>query len=417
MNILKMAWRNVWRNYRRSGITIAAMTLALLVELLYSGLVAGLMVGMEDDAVAYEMGDVQVFVEGYLTKPSIYDVVPEHEAMLDTLEGAGYRATARLFAGGLAAAGEQSAGVAFVGIDPVRDAATLDLHLAMAEGEWLDNADPKGIVVGRGLARTLSLELGDEVVVLSQASDGSVANDLFLVRGVLMSVAAGLDRSAILMTDATFRELMVFPDGAHKIMVRKPRDVELDEASAHVRELLGVDGDVVRPMSDEAGIDVMTWKEVNPFLAQYIDSVAGVIVVVYFIVYVAVGILILNAMLMAVFERIREFGVLKAIGYGPFAVLSMMLIEGMVQAVVATICAGILAIPGIWYLTEYGINVGVLGGVQMAGLTMPPIWQGYFTLETMQVPVIMLFTIVFFAVLYPAIKAARIRPVEAITHQ
>ncbi len=417
MNVLTLAWRNVWRNSRRTAITIAAMTLALFVELLYSGLVTGLVYGMEEDATAYEMGDVQVFAEGYLTKPSLYDAVPEHEALLAKLDAAGYPAAARLFGGGLAASDELSAGVMFVGIDPVRDAVALDLHLAIAEGQWLDNTDAKGVVVGRGLARTLALELGDEVVVLSQAADGSVANDLFRVRGVLMSVAAGLDRSAILMPESTFRELMVFPGGAHKILVRKPRTVDLDEATSVVAGL--VEAQRVEPAIGEGAIaiDVMSWKQVNPFLAQYIDSVAGIIVIIYFIVYVAVAILILNAMLMAVFERIREFGVLKAIGYGPGQVLTMMIAEGMFQAVVATALGLIVAAPFMYYLQVYGINVGMLGGVQMAGMTMPPIWNAHYTLGGIQVPILMLFVIVFFAVLYPALKAAWISPVQAMHHQ
>lgn len=429
MNVFKLAWRNVWRNHRRSGITIAAMTLALVVELLYSGMVSGLVYGMEDDATAFELGDVQVFAEGYLTKPSLYDKVPDHDAVIERLQADGYRATARLFSGGLAASGELSAGVSFVGIDPVSDAATLDLAQAMAEGQWLDDSDPKGVVVGRGLSRTLALELGDEVVVLSQGSDGSMANDLFEVRGILMSVAAGMDRSAILMTEGTFREMMVFPHGAHKIFVRRPAEVTLDEAAAHVRRVVGLPEPVeVAPGSaaqaadapvDQAGpaIDVMTWKEVSPFLAQYIDSVAGVIVVLYVIIYLAVGILILNAMLMAVFERIREFGVLKAIGFGPLQVMSIMMLEGMFQAVVATICGLILAAPGMWYLQVHGINMAALGGMEMAGMTMPPMWQARFEVATAQVPVIMLFVIVFLAVLYPAVKAARVSPVDAMHHQ
>ncbi len=287
----------------------------------------------------------------------------------------------------------------------------MDLHLAIAEGAWLSDEDPKGVVVGRGLARSLGLGLGSELVVLSQATDGSLANDLFLVRGILMSVASGLDRSAILMPEATFRELLVLPEGAHKIFVRKPRDVELADATAEVARLAA-------PFAnDEAPVDVMSWKEVNPFLAQYIDSVANVIVVVYFIVYVAVAILILNAMLMAVFERIREFGVLKAIGYGPLAVLSMMVAEGMLQAVVATAIGVVVALPFAWYLTVYGVNVGALGGVQMAGMTMPPVWRAHFALETAQVPILMLFFIVFVAVLIPAMRAAFISPVEAMHHQ
>ena len=105
MNVLKMAWRNVWRNHRRSGITIAAMTLALVVELLYSGLVTGLMYGMEDDVTGYDLGDIQIFAQGYLTKASLYNALPDHQAILEQLDAAGYPATARLHGGGLAASG------------------------------------------------------------------------------------------------------------------------------------------------------------------------------------------------------------------------------------------------------------------------------------------------------------------------
>jgi ABC-type lipoprotein release transport system permease subunit len=170
---------------------------------------------------------------------------------------------------------------------------------------------------------------------------------------------------------------------------------------------------------DAAGarkLDVMTWKEINPFLAQWMESVSSVIVIVYLIVYVAVAILILNAMLMAVFERIKEFGVLKAIGYGPFQVMGMILAEGMLQATVAMCIGLVIAAPGMWYLQTYGINVGVLGGIQMAGMTMPAVWQGHYSVGTSGMPVVLLFFVVFCAVIYPAIKAAWVKPVEAMHH-
>ena len=423
MNVLRMAWRNVWRNHRRSGITIAAMTLALVVELLYSGLVTGLVYGMEDDATGYDLGDIQIFAEGYLTKPSLYNAVKDHAGILKKLDAAGYPATARLHGGGLAASGELSAGVGLIGLDPERDAKALSLGEAIAEGQWLSNADPRGVVIGRGLARTLALELGSEVIVLSQAFDGSMANDLFTVRGILMSVAAATDRSTLLMTEQTFRELMAFPAGAHRIIVRKPRDVPLDEAAAVVKGIAGVSA--VAPAGPKPGMEdraaavneVMTWKEISPLLAQWMATVSGVIVFVYLLVYVAVAILILNSMLMAVFERIREFGVLKAIGYGPLRVFVIMVAEGLLQAVVALVIGVSVALPGMWYLQTHGIHVGILGGLQMGGMTMPAIWQAHYALETARVPVIMLFVIVFAASFYPALKAARISPVEAMHHQ
>ena len=418
-----MAWRNVWRNWRRSGITIAAMTLALMVELLYSGMVTGMVSGMEDDVVEYDLGDIQIIKEGYFRNPSLYETVDDTEAILGKLDEAGFTSAPRLFAGGLAASGEFSSGVQFVGLNPERDAAALALDDAMAKGEWLSDTDPKGVIIGRGLARILALDVGSEVVVLSQAADGSMANDLFTVRGMLMSVAAGFDRGAILMTEGTFRELMVFPDGAHKIIVRRPDGMELDDAKSIVQGIVGIpldaEGNVIPHAEGEPAPanDVMTWMEINPFLAQWLGSVSGVMVIVYFIVYVAVGILILNAMLMAVFERIREFGVLKAIGYGPGHVMSLMMAEGMIQAVVATVLGLLIAAPGMWYLSVYGIDVGVLGGMEMAGMTMPAVWIADYSIETVQVPIIMLFVIVHAAVLYPAARAARIKPVEAMNHQ
>ena len=128
MLILRLAWRNVWRNTRRSTVTIAAMTLALVVEVLYSGMVSGLVIDMEDDAVSIDMGDIQVLTPNYATRPSLYEAVPAPDAMVADLEARGFRATPRLLAGGLAASGESSAGVVFLGADPTRDAEVLDLH-------------------------------------------------------------------------------------------------------------------------------------------------------------------------------------------------------------------------------------------------------------------------------------------------
>ena len=436
MKVLKMAWRNVWRNHRRSGITIAAMTIALVVELLYSGLVTGLVMGMEEDAIALDTGDIQITTPAYNKKPSLFEVVEDHEAIISQIEAEGFTAAPRLYSGGLAASADFSAGVSLIGIDPVRDATVLDLFQYVGEGEWLDDADPLGVVVGKGLARTLDLGLGSEVVVLSQAADGSTANELFKVRGVLMTVAASTDRSGIFMTEGTFRELMVLPDGAHKIIIRRPLGSDLVASGDLVRDRVGLPPAVeqnaveleakVAALTDPEAppmevptyaVAVKTWKEINPMLAQYIESVSGVIVIVYLIVYLAVAILILNAMLMAVYERIREFGVLKAIGYGPVKVASMMIAEGFLQACVAVVIGGIVAAPCMWYLSTYGIDVGRLGGMEMVGLTMPAIWKSYYAVETSGIPVFLLFFIVFGAVIYPALKAAWFSPIEAMHHQ
>jgi ABC-type lipoprotein release transport system permease subunit len=404
MSVFKMAWRNVWRNRRRSIVTIAAMTLALCVEILYSGLVTGYLRGMENDVLDLEVGDLQVFAGDYLDKPSIYTTIKDPNALLAQLDERGYSASARLLGGGLAAAGEFSAGVALRGVDVAQDAKVTLISAKVADGTWLDPADLHGVVVGRRLAKTLEIKPGDELVILGQAADGSLANDLYTVRGVLMGVADAIDRTAIFMNAKAFRELLVFPEGAHQMIVRRPKNVELEAAAATVKECVGK-------------LTVKTWKELMPVVASMLESTQGLILIVFFIVYVAVGILILNAMLMAVFERIREFGVLKALGMGPLRVVNLILLESAIQTGIAVIAGVTLAIPGMWYIGNVGVNVGRLGGMSAMGLAMRPVWYGIYNSGSLSGPLVMLVLIVFLAVLYPACKAAWVRPVEAMRHQ
>lgn len=399
-----MAWRNVWRNKRRSLVTIAAMTLALCVEILYAGLVTGYLRGMEDDVLDLEVGDIQVFAGDYLDKPSIYTTIKDPDTLTTQLGKLGYPASARLLGGGLAAAGEFSAGVALRGVDVTQDMKVTLISEKVANGTWLDPADPHGVVIGRRLAKTLEVKPGDELVVFSQAADGSIANDLYTVRGVLLGIADATDRTAIFMNAEAFRELMVFPQGAHQMIIRRPDGIALEAAATTVRSIVG-------------DLNVKTWKELMPVVASMLESTRGLMVIVFLIVYVAVGILILNAMLMAVFERIREFGVLKALGVGPLLVVSLILSESAIQTAIAIVVGVTLAIPGMWYLSNIGVNVGKLGGVSVMGLAMRPIWYGIYNVDTLTGPLVTLVFIVFAAVLYPALKAAWIRPIEAIRHQ
>jgi ABC-type lipoprotein release transport system permease subunit len=404
MGVLKMAWRNIWRNRRRTMVTVGAMTLALLVLVLYTGLIEGYLRDMERSIVDLEVGDVQVHADDYRDNPSIFTRIEDPGPLLARFDEVGYPASARLLGGALVAAGESSAGALLRGVDIERDPRVSEIYNHMARGSWLDRADPKGVVLGRRLSRTLAVEPGDELVVLGQATDGSMANDLFTVRGVLEGVSDGTDRTGVFMTAETFREFFALPEGTHQIIVRRPERLELDVAVGTVRE-------IARPL------DVKTWRELMPTLASLLDSTRGMIHIVFFVVYIVIAILILNAMLMAVFERIREFGVLKAIGVSPGRVFVIILVESGLQTGLAILIGLTLSVPGLWYLTRVGIDTGILGGTSMMGVAFSSVWYAVVTPNIFVGPILTLGFMVSIAVLYPALKAARITPVEAMRHQ
>lgn len=408
MNIFVMAWRNLWRNRRRTLITLAAMTVALVVEILYSGLVVGMMTGMQEDVVELQLGDVQVHTAEYLERPSLYEVIAESDSLLAYLDGIGYPAAPRLLGGALAASGDFSSGVQLRGVDVERELGVTRLHEHIGRGEWLSDDDPYGVVIGVGLARALSVDLGGEIVMLSQGADGSMANALFTVRGVLSSVAQGTDRGAIFLVDDTFRDVMAVDTGAHEIVIRKPGpDVTDADAKAAVEGWL----DQAHPTEP---VRVMTWREIEPIVGQMLDSVSGMMWIMFSIVYLAVALLILNSMLMVVFERIREFGVLKSIGAGPLRVFALIVVEALLQAVVALVVGLTLAAPLAYAIQLWGIPVGNLSGVDMMGVAMRPVWYGHYGPGQLIAPVVLLFVIVLLAVVYPAFKASIVRPIQAM---
>lgn len=401
MSAWRMAWRNLWRNSRRTVVTMAAMGLALWVMVLYSGLVAGVLVNMAGDVLDFEVGDIQIYAQGYRDAPSLYTRIEDADTLVPKLEQAGFTVDPRLIAGGLAAAGDASAGVQIIGIDVARDEKALRIHERIKDGEWLDPSDPKGVVLGTRIARNLGVHAGDEVIVLSQAADGSPANDLYTVRGVLTTVGDMTDRSGFLMTQDAFRQLMVVPTGVHQLIVRVPEGMDLAAAKAEIESIDGKD-------------DVQTWRQIMPIVSQMLDSTRSIIYIVYLIVYFAIGILILNAMLMAVFERIREFGVMKAIGTGPGLVFRLLIYETALETLIAVTIALLLAWPAGLYLAHQGLNVGALAGVSMMGMAMPPVWTAHFDASTVVAPVAIELFIVAVSALYPALKAARIQPLDAI---
>ncbi len=352
------------------------------------------------------LGDIQVHAKGYRDDPDLYKRIENTGELIEKLESEGFFATQRIYGFGLAAFGPKSSGVRLRGIDLKHESRVTQINRHVFSGSWLDEDDFKGVVIGKNLSKILNARVGDEVIVLSQATDGSMANDLYRVRGILKSIGGGVDRAGFFMLDRAFRDLMVLPQGAHEIAImRKDRKADLQTETDKVANLA-------------EGLEVLNWRKLQPFLAKMMDTSDAGTIVMMFIIYSAIGMVILNAMLMSVFERIHEFGVMKAIGVSPSMVAGMIYTEAMIQTAAAGFLTLIIGLPVVLYFQSHGIDVSSLtGSTTIVGVALDPVWYCRVTTESIVLPIIFLFILVALAVIYPAIKASVIQPVKAIYYR
>ncbi len=406
MQVFRMAIRNVWRHRHRSLVTIFAMGFAGGIMILYAALMEGMLADSEQNAISMNSGEIQIHAEGYRKDPDLYKRIKEDQQILLALAQKGIPAAPRLYGFGLVAAGTASAGVQLRGIDIEREMKVTQIHKHLISGQWLSRNYPNEVVVGRRLAHTLGVKIGDEVVIVSQAADGSMANALYNIRGILKSVGEAIDRAGFFMVDTAFRQLMAVPDQSHEIVIMHPHhELPMEQKVADI-------------VAVADGNEVKNWRELMPVIANLLDSADASTIVMILITYVAVAMVVLNAMLMSVFERIREFGVMKALGFSPWRLISLIFIETQIQVVIAAVLMLVLGVPMAYYFQANGIDLSsISSGISFGGIAMDTIWRAYVTPNAIILPVALLFIIASLAIIYPAIKAAVIRPVQAINHR
>jgi ABC-type lipoprotein release transport system permease subunit len=332
--------------------------------------------------------------------------VPNPAESAAKIQALGLTAAPRLYGVGLAAFKDQSAGAELRGIDVEAERKVSRLHEHLEHGAWLESSDPQGVVLGKQLARRLTARIGDEIVLLSQAADGSMSDALFKVKGILKSVSARADEGGFFMVEASYRNFMALPEGSHEIAVRSPlADPDLDALEKSVAAAL-------------PGLESLGWRRLKPSSASILDAQKVGMFIFMAIAYFSVGMVIFNAMLMNVFERIREFGVMKAIGVTPGMVLKLVYAEALMEAVLAALMALGLGVPIALRFQVKGLDLsGLSEGGRISGMVLEPILYTNVSVAAVWQPIAFLFVLSAIAVAYPAGKAAMLQPVKAIYHR
>lgn len=409
----QIAWRNLGRNAKRTAITVTAIALGYAMLLLFACLLEGIRQQMIENGTRLLLSHLQVHAPDYYPDRSLYHTLggqtgTDVQRLLVALETlpAVRAASPRVYGYGLVGSHEHSAGAELVGVVPTQEARVTTLHTRLLHGHYLSEQEPRGIVLGDKLAALLRVGLGSEVVIVTQAADGSIGNDLYRVRGIFHTGSDVLDRTLVLMPLPTLQDLLhLETNRVHEIAVHVTDAAEATPVAAAVQRHL-------RPL---LAVETRAWPVLAPELAEYARLNRSSTTILFGIVFVVAVIGVTNTMLMAVFERTRELGVLMALGMRPSSVVGLVLAEAGLLAVLSLLLGSGLSIPCLWYLAVYGLDLRqVLDSLSIVGVVLDPIWYGRHDLATYLRAGLGLALTAIGAALYPALRAARLQPVEAM---
>lgn len=382
---------------------MAALALTTAILLISFSLIEGMFNQFKSNATDLVIGQVQIHAPGYLIDRSFYKAVDRPDQIVESLKKKGIPAVERSFGYGLVSNGPKASGVRFWGIDPAGERTVSDIPDHVAQGSYIGSKADRKMVIGPKLAVELNLTIGSEVIVVVQAADGSLGNDIYRVCGILKQISQELDRGAVLMHRDDFRELFVSGGRVHEISVNSRGALPLDQVATIAR-------------TAAPGEEVKTWRILIPALAEMIGMFEAYNLFLGGIFFLAAGLGVLNTMLMSAADRIREFGVLLALGASPGRIVRDVCAEAVLLGLASSLVGTAIGLAVGYYLSVQGIDASAMAGAtNVGGVALDPVWRASLSWRAVGYAASVTVVTALAASLYPAVSAARQDPVRAMT--
>jgi ABC-type lipoprotein release transport system permease subunit len=404
---LQLAWRNIWRNSRRTVVILSAVIIGIWSMVLLGALMRGIAVGMVENGIATLTGHIQIHRRGYRDDPAIENSMADSrviEKVLTELLPSGAHWSARVRVNAIVSNARHSSGVTMVGIDPVKEAGVSFIGKAVSGGRYLQPDDSNGILVGEALLEKLDTKIGRKLVLMSQSTDREIASRAFHIKGAFRAEMESTEKQFVFVTRAAAQKMLKLGTGISEISILLPEGYADADVFQRLKSALPPDK-----------FEVYSWQELLPFQTAYLRILDGFMWFWFFVVFVAMGFGIVNTTLMAVFERIREFGLMKALGMKPWWILREVLLEALLLLISGMVIGNLLGYLSIYALSGSGIDLSALAaGAEYAGMTR--IIYPAVAVKDALVANLTVLTLGLLVSLYPAIKASRFTPVQALAH-
>lgn len=404
---LRLAWRNIWRHRRRTVIIVLAMGLSLAMMMFYDGLIDGFNQAIAGNAVRVLGGNVQVHAEGYRAKVDSTPLLPlENDAAViqAALTNPDVIAAARrIQTGGLISNREGAFPLNIIGIDPEAEAPVSLIAEHIVDGRYVEATDEDTVLIGKGLADALSIEVGDRVTMVGSDINKQNRQRTMTVIGIYDIGIPSMEKGSAYISLAEAQSLFGLRGQSTEVQI--------------TLNTVGREAAVVAALSPALpGYEVESWEQTYPELGSAINSKSAVMDIFSVIIVMIAGIGILNLLLMAIYERTREIGLLGAMGLKPRQIATTFILEGTLIGIV-----GALAGIGMGLMLNLGLGQVGMDYSQYAGITeYMALISGkiYPTLGTSKLATraTVVVVIAALAALIPALIAARREPSEALHH-
>ncbi|HMA76472.1 MAG TPA: FtsX-like permease family protein [Candidatus Krumholzibacteriaceae bacterium] len=400
--LFKYSLRNTLRQKRRSLFTVLMMSGGFILCGFTIGWTEGAYDNLINKFTRIWTGHIQIHKGDYLDRPGLYKTIDDYGPLIgDIVAVEGITgAAARIRASGLASIGNKTSGVEITGIAPRAENRTTGFNNRIETGQpFKDEADGSAIL-GSGLAEVLEAETGDSVAIISQAADGSMAAEIFHIRGTYSTGNDATDRASLYLHIEDAEELFALEGRAHEIIVV-------------CNSLGGVDraADRLEKRFSERGLDIAAWPEINPVFYRSMKSDKAGAYYSYAIIIIIVAVGVLNTVLMSVLERRKEYGILKALGTRPAQIARMVYIEVGTLALISTIIGSIVTYILLSYFEANGITG--FGEMSIGGISVDE-YPTKVIPSAFYVSAILIFSSAGLVSVFPAFRAARVEPSKAM---
>ncbi|MBN1304514.1 MAG: ABC transporter permease [Anaerolineales bacterium] len=403
--LLKIAWRNVWRQRRRTLLIAIAMGVIMSMLVLFDGVIVGFEQSIYGNAIQLLGGNIQIHAPGYNAKTGQNPLLPidNPDGLIQAAESNPNTVVAakRIVTGGLVTNREGAFSVSIIGVETDKEAHISPVADNIIAGRYLKPDDGDLIVIGQGLAAAMDLSVGDRVTMAGGSIHDQTRQRTMIVVGIYDVGVPTVEKGMIYLSLAEAQSLFGLDGQVTEIVVSLKQ--------------IGQEPPVVEQINRELpGYEIDTWVNSMPELKQTMDMKTSVMSVFGIILLTVAAIGILNLLMMAVFERTREIGIVGALGLKPREIMLMFLLEGTLIGVMGAVLGAILGLTFTAILGEIGIDYTQFADLtEYTALITGKIYPKFLPLKVLN-HAITLALIAALAALYPAREASRREPAEAL---